>query len=125
MRFFCFWYLFCSEISVALHLSVRLSIQLSILYDKAKSLCIYLFVCTFAPSLVLLMNRLTQALKIRIDYSVNFSWSSKHIFNFVRFVIQKLRVLKKRCERFSIHIEKSKYTRPFFTLHHWRWGQNY
>ena len=32
-------------------------------------------------------------LKIRIDYSVHFLWSSKHIFNFLRFVIQKLRVL--------------------------------
>src|SRR6218665_988547 len=118
MRFFCFWYLFCSEISVALHLSVRLSIQLSILYDKAKSLCIYLFVCTFAPSLVLLMNRLTQALKIRIDYSVNFSWSSEHIFNFLRFVIQKSRVFKDQTERFSIRIEISKYMWPYFTLRH-------
>ena len=51
-----------------------------------------LFICTFAPSSVLLMNRLTQALKIRIDYSVNSSWSNKHTFNFIRFVIQKLRV---------------------------------
>ena len=50
------------------------------------------FVCSFALSSVLLTNRLTQALKIRIDYSVNFLWSSEHIFNFQRFVIQKLRV---------------------------------
>jgi len=64
-----------------------------ILYYRAKSLCIYLFVGpTFSPSSVLLANRLTQALKIRFDYSVNFSWSSKHIFNFLCFVIQKLRI---------------------------------
>ena len=55
-------------------------------------LFVRLFVCTFALSSVLVTNRLTQALKIRIDYSVNFLWSSKHIFNFLRFVIQKLRV---------------------------------
>jgi len=37
-------------------------------------ICLFvrLFVCTFALSSVLLTNRLTQALKIRIDYSVNF-----------------------------------------------------
>jgi len=51
-----------------------------------------LFVCMFAPSSVLLTNRLTQALKHRFDYSVNFSWRIKHIFNILRFVIQKLRV---------------------------------
>jgi len=49
----------------------------------------------FALSLVLLTNHLGQALKIRINYSVNFLWSSKHIFNFLRFVIQKLRVFLK------------------------------
>ena len=38
----------------------------------------YLFVCLFALSSDLLTNRLTQALKIRIDYSVDFLWSSKH-----------------------------------------------
>ena len=64
----------------------------TILYYKTKFM--YLFVCTFSPSSVLLTNRLTQALKIRIDYSVNFSWSSEHIFNFLRFVIQKSRVFK-------------------------------
>ena len=73
-----------------------IELQTYILYYKAKSVCIYLFVClfvcTFTPSSVLLTNRLTQALKIRIDNSVNFSWSSKHIFNFLRFIIQKLRV---------------------------------
>jgi len=51
-----------------------------------------LFVCTFALSSDLLTNRLTQAIKIRIDYSVNFSWSSKHICNFLSFVIQKLQI---------------------------------
>jgi len=53
---------------------------------------ISLFVCMFTMSSVLLTNRLTQALQIRIDYSVNFWWSSKHIFIFLSFVIQKLRV---------------------------------
>ena len=55
---------------------------------------VYVFIClfvrSFALSSVLLTNRLTQALKIPIDYSVNFSWTSEHIFNFLRFVIQKL-----------------------------------
>jgi len=99
-----------------------------ILYYKAKSLCIYLFVCSFvcrpafAPSSVLLTNRLTQALKIRIDYCVNFLWSNKHTFNFLRFLIQKLRAFKERTEQFSVglRIEKSKYRpmRPFLTLRH-------
>jgi len=60
----------------------------------------YLFVCLFVrlfvrslPFSALLTNRLTQAL--RIDYSVNFLWSSKHIFNSLHFVIQKLRVFLK------------------------------
>jgi len=75
---------------------------------KSEELCIYLFVCLFAPSSVLLTNRLTQALKIRIVYRVNFSWSSKHIFNFLRFAIQKLRAFKERTERLSVRIEKSK-----------------
>jgi len=52
----------------------------------------------------LLTNRLTQALKISIDYSVSFLWSSKHILNFLRFVIQKLRTFKERTERFSVRI---------------------
>src|SRR6218665_3287351 len=57
----------------------------------------------FALSSVLLTNRLTQALKIRMDYSVNLLWSSKHIFKFLRVVIQKLRVFfKVRTERFSV-----------------------
>src|SRR6218665_3839870 len=85
----------CSSSSPFLHSSDTCS-QSNILYYKVKSLCIYLFVCllvcTFALSSVLLTNRLTQALKIRIYYCVNFFWSSKHIFNFLRFVIQKLRV---------------------------------
>jgi len=53
---------------------------------------VYVFLCTFSPSSALLMNRLTQPHNICIDYRVNFSWSSKHIFNLLRFVIQKLRV---------------------------------
>src|SRR6218665_3021080 len=36
-------------------------LQIAILYYKAKSLCIYLIVCTFALSSVILTNRLTQA----------------------------------------------------------------
>src|SRR6218665_1590410 len=70
-------------------------LQIAILYYKAKSLCIYLIVCTFALSSVILTNRLIQALKICIDYNVNLLWSSKHIFNFLHFVIQKLRVFLK------------------------------
>ena len=58
-------------------------------------LFVCLFVCTFAVSSDLVTNRLMQALKIRIDHSVKFSWSSKHIFNFLRFVIQKLQVFFK------------------------------
>ena len=60
----------------------------NLLYYKAKCLC----VCAFAPSWTLHANRLTQAHNIYIDYRVTFSWSSEHIFNFLRFVIQKLRV---------------------------------
>ena len=72
-------------------------------------------VCTFAP--VLGSAHEPQALKIRIDYSVNISWSSEHIFNFLRFVIQKSRVfLKNEVNELNIRIEKSKYTRSFFTL---------
>ena len=58
-----------------------------ILYYKAKSLCICLFVCLFSLSAERLMNRLTQTRKIGNDCRVNFSWSSEHIFNFLRFVI--------------------------------------
>src|SRR6218665_3590193 len=54
-----------------------------------------LCVCTFAPSFTLHANRLTQAHNICIDYRVTFSWSSEHIFNFLCFVIQKLRVFLK------------------------------
>src|SRR6218665_2680059 len=72
---------------------------------KANSLCIY----TFAPASLLLTNRLTHAHNICINCSDNFSWSSKHIFNFLRFVIQKLRVFKERTERYSVRVEKSKY----------------
>jgi len=53
---------------------------------------VYVFVCTFALSSLLLTNRLAQAPKIRIDYSVIFLWSIEHNFYFLRFVIQKLRV---------------------------------
>jgi len=55
-----------------------------------------LFVCMFSLSGELLTNRLTQACKIGNDYRVNFSWSSKCIFSFVRFVIQKLWAFKER-----------------------------
>ena len=55
---------------------------------------VYVFV-TFAPSSRLHANRLTQAHNICINYRVNFSWSSEHIFNFLRFVNQKLRVFLK------------------------------
>src|SRR6218665_794039 len=70
-------------------------------------ICLFvrLFVCMFALSSVLLTNRLTQALKIRIDYSVNFFGSSKHIFNFQLFVIKKLRVFKERTEQQRTHRE--------------------
>ena len=51
-----------------------------------------LFVCLFSLSVEKLTNRLTQTRKIDNDCRVNFSWSSEHIFNFLRFVIQKLRV---------------------------------
>src|SRR6218665_1690076 len=83
------------------------------LYYKAKSLCICLFVCLFYLSGKRLRNRLTQAHKIGNECRVNFSWSSEHIFNFLRFVIQKLRVFKERTERFSVRNEKSKYTRHY------------
>ena len=43
----------------------------------------YLYI--LSPSSVMLTNRLTQVLEICIDCSVNFSWRSKHIFNFIRF----------------------------------------
>ena len=46
----------------------------------------YLFVSTFSLSAELLTNSLTQARKIGNDCRVNFSWSSEHIFNFLRFV---------------------------------------
>jgi len=56
----------------------------------------YLFVClfvyTFSLSAELLTNRLTQARTIGNDCGVNFSWSSKQIFNFLLFVIRKLPV---------------------------------
>src|SRR6218665_1047433 len=59
-----------------------------ILYHKAKSLCI----CLFSVSAKKLTNRLTQAHKIGNECRVHFSWSREHVFNFLRFVIQKLRV---------------------------------
>jgi len=61
---------------------------LAILYYKAKSFC----VCLFSLSAGKLTNRLTQTRKIGNDCRVNFLWSSVHIFNFLGFVIQKLRV---------------------------------
>src|SRR6218665_4125628 len=73
---------------------------------------VYVFVCLFSLSVERLTNRLTQTRKIGNDCRVNFSWSSEHIFNFLSFVIQKLRVFfKERTERFSVRIEKSKYSR--------------
>src|SRR6218665_799052 len=53
---------------------------------------VYVFVCLFSLSAKKLTNRLTQTRKIGNDCRprVNFSWSSEHIFNFLRFVIQKL-----------------------------------
>jgi len=53
---------------------------------------VYIFVCLFSLSGKKLTNRLTQAHKIGNECRVNFLWSSEHIFNFLRFVIQKLRV---------------------------------
>ena len=50
-----------------------------------------LFVCLFSLSAKRLTNRLMQTRKIGNDCRVNFSWSSEHIFNFLHFVIQKLR----------------------------------
>src|SRR6218665_2291018 len=55
----------------------------------------YLFVCLFSLSAKRLTNRLTQTCKIGNDCRVNFSWSSEHIFNCLRFVIEKLRVFLK------------------------------
>src|SRR6218665_1179032 len=55
----------------------------------------YLFVCLFSLSAERLTNRLTQTRKIGNDCRVNFSWSSEHMFNFLRFVIQKLQVFLK------------------------------
>ena len=81
-------------------------------------LFVCLFVCLFSLSGKRLTNRLTQAHKIGDECRVNFSWGSEHIFNFLRFVIQKLRVVKERTEQFSVRNEKSKYTRPLFTLRH-------
>jgi len=52
----------------------------------------YLFVCSLSLSVELLTNRLTQAREIGNDCRVNFFGSSEHILNFLRFVIQKLRV---------------------------------
>src|SRR6218665_234065 len=52
---------------------------------------VYVFVCLFSLSSKKLTNRLSQTRKIGNDCRVNFSWSSEHIFNFLRFVIQKLR----------------------------------
>src|SRR6218665_1897810 len=52
-----------------------------ILYYSAKSLCIYLFVCTFCPSSALLTNRLRHVLKILIDYSVNFRGAESIFFS--------------------------------------------
>ena len=63
-------------------------IHVYILYYKAKSLCI----CLFSLSAKKFTNRLTQTRKIGKDCRVNFSWSSEHSFNFLRSVIQKLRV---------------------------------
>ena len=55
-------------------------------------LFVRLFVRLFSLSTEKLTNRLTQTRKIGNECRVNFSWSSGHIFNFLRFVIQKLRV---------------------------------
>ena len=56
-------------------------------------LFVCLFVCLFSLSAGKLTNRLTQTRKIGNDCRVNFFvWSSEHIFNFLGFVIQKLRV---------------------------------
>src|SRR6218665_892259 len=69
----------------------KLSSQ-NILYYKAKSLCICLFVCLFSLCGKKLTNRLTQTHTIGNECRVIFSCSNEHIFNLIRFVIQKLRV---------------------------------
>ena len=95
----------------------KMSRMMIILYYKAKSVC----VCTFAPSWTLHANRLTQAHNNCIDYRVNFSWSNEHIFLFSYVLsFKSYEFFKERTERFSARIEKSKYTRPLFTLRHWR-----
>src|SRR6218665_2713212 len=73
----------------------------------------YLFVCFFSLCGKKLTNRLTQTHTIGNECRVNFSWSSEHIFNLIRFVIQKLRDFKERTEGFSVRNEKSKYTRHY------------
>ena len=63
--------------------------MMKILYYKNEE-SMYLFVCTFPPSSHRLMNHLTQAHNICIDCSENFSWSCKHIFNFLCFLLLEL-----------------------------------
>ena len=58
-----------------------------------------------------LTNRLTQAHKIGNECRVNFSWSSEHIFNFLRFVIQKVRVFLKNELNDLAHATRNQNTR--------------
>src|SRR6218665_3028490 len=52
----------------------------------------YLFDCLYIRSV---LGNPHEPLNPGIDYNVNLLWSSKHIFNFLHFVIQKLRVFLK------------------------------
>ena len=47
----------------------------------------YLFDCLYIRSV---LGNPHEPLNPGIDYNVNLLWSSKHIFNFLHFVIQKL-----------------------------------
>src|SRR6218665_3825917 len=84
---------------ICLMLSVYKTFHQMIKYGRQRSYTIkrriYVFVCFFSLSVKRFTNRLTQTRKIGNDCRVNFSWSSEHIFNFLCFVIQKLRVFLK------------------------------
>src|SRR6218665_1751590 len=56
--------------------------------ESYNLILVCLSVYKFSPSSGLLTNRLAQAHNICNAYSVNFSWSSKHIFKFLHSVIQ-------------------------------------
>ena len=69
-------------------------------------LFVHLFVCTFSLSSVLLMNR--RYLKFAVSIFL-----TSYVLSF-----KSYKFFKERTERFSVRIEKSKYTWPFFMLRH-------